>query len=244
VNIRRILLVISISMVLCSQFSRAEELFPGTNTPWKTIRLSDADCVKNLEIAKTSFDGQLLAELVNKWEESLKNALVPPPPPPGAVEMATLDFYRNEMGYDSVNRFLRGEGYGQKSPEAIMAIAILMASALNRLPDQTIVSGKKVYRGTPLENEVLAKYIVGEYFISRSFMSTSSVPPAAMKFTQGTHPSQRKQVFFTIISRTGRTIPDFGGYGQEVIFLPETRFKVLTKSEKSEEVFIEMEETP
>ncbi len=231
------------SLVGCG-FSLGQEGFPGSGIPWKSIKLTPSECEECLRRAKTAFDPVFLDDLVKRWEDSLKNAFLPPPPPPDAIEMAMLDFYRNELGYDAVNRFLRGEKNGDKSPEAVMAVAKLIASALNRLPQGTTVAEREVYRGAPLESEVLARFVVGENYLSHSFMSTSSNPPTALKFATGTHPSSRKQVFFTILSRTGRLVNDLGGYEKEIIFLPETSFKVKSKGEKAGDAFIEMEEIP
>ena len=104
--------------------------------------------------------------------------------------------------------------------------------ALNKLPNHEGV----VFRGSKVEPVQLAKYKVGQIITEKGFTSTSTKLAVAQAFSGN--------VFYTIVSKTGKAIKDFSEFSaeDEVLFRSGTKFKVLAVENKNGKTFVKMME--
>ena len=161
-------------------------------------------------------------------------------------EMAALIFYSSKYGYGQINRLLRGHLKEfeknlskdwqtlEQAKNDYLEQARFAAAALNALPNYKLLA----FRQTTLSADQIAKYKVGEIVTEHGFTSTSTGIVESEKF-QG-------NVRYTIFSQTGKLIQEYAKHPneKEVLFLPESKFKVLSVEEKEGKTLIRMVETP
>lgn len=160
-------------------------------------------------------------------------------------EMAALIFYSSDNGYKQINRLLRGhlKEFEKKlynwqtldrAKNDYLEQARFAAAALNALPNYKLLA----FRQTTLSADQIAKYKVGEIVTEHGFTSTSTGIVESENF-QG-------NVRYTIFSQTGKIIQEYAKHPneKEVLFLPGSKFKVLSVEEKEGKTFIRMVETP
>lgn len=207
------------------------------HTDWAGLRLTNEAAAAEFAVAETSFERGALEELLARR----KNEIFPIAPP-SPEEWAAVDYYKKDMGVYDINSFLRGKRDGLKyTPEAIMAMARLAASALNRMPAALLCKENPVYRGARLGDDVLAGYIPGLTVVEKGFTSTSRNRRIAEVFAAGAEHYGKKKALFVIHTATGKVIT--AGIEAEVLIRPFTVFKVLKKQiDASNFVVIEMAE--
>jgi hypothetical protein len=117
-------------------------------------------------------------------------------------------------------------------PEALYVVNHALLTGLQKLPKHDGVA----YRGirVPDYQEALARYALGKDVVWRAFSSASPDPAYAVT----------GNILFRIQSRTARIL---GGYAdfqpeQEVIFLPESRFRVRGLEPQETRAIIKLEE--
>jgi outer membrane biosynthesis protein TonB len=172
-------------------------------------------------------------------------------------EAAALNNY-SKLAYAATNKYLRSDNDAEKiykSQDSITTdddsfvyykkdknrleedtIADIRAitSALNKLPDYDGI----VYRGTPIRSltpeQIEANYLPGSIITEKGFTSTSASSGA--KFDG--------EVQYEIKSRTGKKIQDLSQYKgeNEVLFRPDTKFKVTGFEKIGNTYKIKMEE--
>ncbi|AFY38212.1 hypothetical protein Lepto7376_1893 [[Leptolyngbya] sp. PCC 7376] len=155
--------------------------------------------------------------------------------------VAALIYYTSESeGYRQINRLLRGEMMKFANTEKAIGWNVAKAKrdytqhikfineALNKLPNH----GGVVYRGTTIDPKQLAKYKVGQIVTEKGFLSTSSNLAIGQAFSGN--------VFYSIVSQTGKAIKDLSEFSgeDEVLFRPDTKFKVLSVENKNGEIRI------
>jgi NAD:arginine ADP-ribosyltransferase. len=163
----------------------------------------------------------------------------------GIEAVAALIFYTSQsLGYQQINRLLRGQMTKFASAEKGIGWDVtqakrdyqehikFMTEALNKLPNYEGV----VFRGSKVEQKQLAKYKVGQIITEQGFTSTSSKLAVAQAFSGN--------VFYTIVSKTGKAIKDFSEFSgeDEVLFRSGTKFKVLAVENKNGKTYIKMME--
>jgi hypothetical protein len=140
-------------------------------------------------------------------------------------EAAIRDY--SDSGYRKINEQLRTRVFTQRTRRKIN----ILASALEGLPN---FEGD-VFRGAAIEERLLRKYQrVGQIITERAFISASRSPSKAFS----------GNVRFYIISKRGKEIDQSSAYPEEeeVLFLPDTRFKVLEYVRNGNEIEIFLEE--
>ena len=150
-------------------------------------------------------------------------------------EKAVVYKYSND-GFDSLNEDLRKTN-GKNNSE----FGKLLNSTLSKLNNYIGL----VYRGANLTKSEIYKYIdankVDKIFIEPTFISTSKSRLIAMEY--------RGNTLFRISSRTGKDIEKIAKFGihnpqneQEVLFKPNSCFKVLEIRNESSYTLVTMEE--
>jgi len=89
----------------------------------------------------------------------------------------------------------------------------------------------RCYRGTILDFDYIESHKIGSILVWKSFGSASQSKEKAKHFIEAVAITEtRKAVLFTIESRSGRSLSDVSAYRneQEIVFLPDTCFKVLS----------------
>ncbi|MBW4627065.1 MAG: hypothetical protein KME49_16550 [Brasilonema octagenarum HA4186-MV1] len=198
-----------------------------------------------------------MTTMSNKWLNEAERKNISPPPYP--EELAALMFYTcsdekdpDKEGYRQINRLLRREIKDleenlypwQDDPEQAkkdyLEQARFAVAALNELPDYRFVA----FRGSAFTAEQISQYKVGTVYTERAFTSCSTGIAETEKFAQSSNEPQKEPVRFTIFSRTGKLVQEFSPFPneKEVIFRPETRFKVLAVEKESGKTIIRLVE--
>lgn len=200
----------------------------GETTAWDTVELTPDQAVRDLERVGRLFGGTdehltRAGELI-AGEPELKATGITP------HEVAAIRSYTSGL-FEHVNPLLRGNqnrfqkalkwgSFGLYS-KALDAGCRLVASGLNRLPSYR---DKDVYRAVYLPEEALAAYTPGREVTEKSFTSCSKSP-------DHTRPGD---ALFVIRSRDAKDVSkvSYNAHEEEVLFLPETRFRVLDRVEE------------
>lgn len=201
-----------------------KNVLPGTCIDWKNVNLDDVERKRLLSEIKGSFCCPSSDK--NLPEEYRKSDLLKNTDEKWAV------FQYTGGVYTEVINFLRFGKTGSHSPETLMAMCRLIASAINKLPEYN----GTLYRGIlRLPPEVLEKYVPGNTVTEHGFTSTTKSKKFA--FT-GPYADN----CFVIKSKTAKDMSSLNTYMEEVLFLPETRFKILAREKQGNVDLIFMEE--
>jgi ribosomal protein L21E len=144
------------------------------------------------------------------------------------AEFSALYEYSRTAGAQEINSLLwRGKGLSPK----LTQFKEMIASALGRLPDY---SGM-VTRAAPIPKSALTDYEVGKVVEFKGFTSTSA----------GTAWNRFKGDHFTIYGAKGKKISDFAAVAgeEEILFLPGTHFKVLSREAEGDHLDLVLVET-
>lgn len=181
---------------------------------------------------RSSFENTL-----SDWQDRVNSPdWAPPPPPPSLPEVAAVTLYTGKS-YDRTNRILRDDplppisGSLQAEKRSAVRASQLAASALAQLPPYE----GTVYRGASfMPTNVLARYQPGETVQELGFTSTSRYKETAFE----------GNVMFQIRSKRGALVRDFSALPneEEVLFAPNTRFRVTKRTTLGSTTHIEMEE--
>jgi hypothetical protein len=147
-------------------------------------------------------------------------------------EAAAISGYTSQ-DYQFINPMLRGQGKkpvpsltkGKSyTPEDLLPYINLIVSGLNQLPAS---APSPVYRGTNLPQAVLQNHVVNAVVSDRAFLSTTGSEEVAYKPMGGKASMHR----FTIEHRSGRDVTPLTLHLEEneTLFLPGTRFKVVSR---------------
>lgn len=136
-------------------------------------------------------------------------------------------------GTDSVDGLAKGQKY---SPEQLLPYINCITSGLNKLPP---ARAEVVYRGTNLPNEVLDKYVPGAVVSDPAFMSSSSSQRVAFSGMAGAAAVHR----FTIKQKSGKEVSALTHHvnESEILFLPGTPFRVVSRSGPDAKGVIDLE---
>ena len=140
-------------------------------------------------------------------------------------EAAIRDY--SDSGYRKINEQLRARAFTAGIRHKIN----ILTSALEELPNFR----GDVFRGAAIDGGRLTEYRrVGRVITERAFISASRSPSKAFS----------GNVRFYIISKRGKEIDEWSAYPdeEEVLFLPNTRFKVLEYVRDGNEIEIFLEE--
>jgi hypothetical protein len=164
-------------------------------------------------------------------------------PPPYEEEVLGLMTYTSNA-YHEINGYLRGiQTFSPEYTEIIETHTKMAVAALDALPDYN----GTVYRGGTISNDIIDKYKEGEIVTEKGFTSTS----VASDIASGFQDKQLKKsvpnlgfVSYVIKSKTGKLVEDLSIFDEEkeVLFKPETKFKVLSKKSVDGVTTIYMEE--
>jgi hypothetical protein len=198
--------------------------FPGQETGWKGLNLSPGDAAEHFRKAGRIFSQheKFRDEWANAPHDPAEAALLP-------EEAAAIKDYTGGV-FMHMNRYLRGNrtffqkllalGTLGRYTTALKSTAKLITSGMNRLP---AYENRNVYRATHLSDEAHGAYQPGAVITEHGFTSCS-------KTMKGIR-MQPGHVVFVIRSREGKDIQalSISPHEEEVLFRPETRFKVLSK---------------
>jgi hypothetical protein len=198
--------------------------FPGARTDWKTMKLPPPEIDRHFQKAQRIFSQheKFKAEFDTSLQGQAESL-------PSSQELAAIKDYTGGV-FEHLNRYLRGNrtffqkllalGTLGRYTTALTSSAKLITSGLNRLP---AYQDKNVYRATHIPDEAYNSYKPGSVITEHGFTSCS-------KTMKGIR-IQPSHVVFVIRSREGRDIQKFSisPHEEEVLFRPETRFKVLSK---------------
>lgn len=170
---------------------------------------------------------------VREYKYAAQQVKGKPPGYPSAEEVAALRHYTSTIGYKEMNMTLRGQSEAlddwrgkqswfedkrssaQVKKEALIDVK-MARSALNKLPKYEGYA----YRGGFFPDEIIDQLQVGKTFKDKGFTSTT-------KNRNTTYPGNYAM---RIRSKTGRDITAHEKFSNdEVLFQPNTRFKVLGK---------------
>ncbi len=207
-----------------SEMQAENRSFPGARTDWKTLTLSPPDIDRHYQEEQRIFSQheKFKAEFDASFHEGAESL-------PSSQELAAIKDYTGGV-FEHLNRYLRGNrtffqkllalGTLGRYTTALTSSAKLITSGLNRLP---AYQDKNVYRATHLPDGAYHSYTPGSVITEHGFTSCS-------KTMKGIR-IQPGHVVFVIRSREGRDIQKFSisPHEEEVLFRPETRFKVLSK---------------
>lgn len=165
-----------------------------------------------------------------KSNKTLAEKLNPDAPPPTEDQAKAINTYTGSM-YKDINALLRGSKqfndpeYTQK----VQDVADKAAEGLRSLPDYK----GETYRGTALNDDIVAKMKVGGTYSDKGFLSTSSNPNIADNF-KASNSAGKTQVLFTIQGKHGKDISSASQYGseKEILFNPSSKFKITSMEEK------------
>jgi len=137
--------------------------------------------------------------------------------------------------YKAINPALRTGNIGSLGPYIDAA-----TQGLGRLPDYN----GSVYRGTSLDPKYLAPYQVGQTVQESAFTSTSYSTKVATDFQTMTPKPGDVKVLYLIESKHGKKVSEFSKYPNEseVLFPPNTQFKVVERTDKNGVIRIKMVE--
>lgn len=156
-------------------------------------------------------------------------------------ELDELDSYEKaiiykytEDGYESLNENLR---LGKQMPE----LGIYLLDTLKKLRDYKLLC----YRAVPLRKAELEKYYNAfqndTVIIERTFLSCTKSKAIALAFCQSP--------LFVILSKRGKDIEKIAKFGvnsgqneKEILFKPESKFRVLHIQEENRRINITLEE--
>jgi|GEM_PF-2817217 len=213
--------------------------FPGASWNWETIILSQDEVRENFRTAQEFFSQ------MNRFKDEFASNIGSAATELSSEEKAAVKDYTGGV-FEHVNRYLRGNqtsfqkiirfGTFGKYTKSLKATAKLVSSALNKMPPY---EGKDVYRAVHLPGEVMAAYSPGAVVTEHGFTSCSK--------TMNGMRIKRDSVVFVIRSKTARDVQNLSlsGYEEEVLFRPESRFKVLsvedgtTKAGKARFIYME-----
>ncbi len=144
-------------------------------------------------------------------------------------------------GYQDINKVLRNpEAFSDKPAlNAAKRQAEMLSASLQNTP----VYEGIVHRGTDkMALSAFDKLREGDTFIDKGFMSTNRIDRESKPWDA--------PIQLTIKSKTGRSIQEFGDFRytkenkkeDEVLFLPNTPFKVKTRTEQNGKLLFELEE--
>lgn len=156
-------------------------------------------------------------------------------PPPGYESVIALRAY-TDSSYRKMNKALRGDEPMTDDVAYLIAQADKGLEEMPKYQDQ-------VYRGATLPREVVSQYRVGEVIEERAFTSSSIDTDVAFDFAR-MRPGQVR-TRYTIQSKTGvyiSRISEFGEDEREVLFRPNTRFRVGRVQDFGDDIQIELEE--
>lgn len=105
--------------------------------------------------------------------------------------------------------------------------------------------GEVTYRGAALRKDFVEKtYKVGSIFQEGGFVSSSKIREFAENWARGTAMDEesRIKIVYVIQGKNGRDISDVNPDEAEVIFLPGTRFEVLTSETKGDLLVLDVKE--
>jgi hypothetical protein len=154
-----------------------------------------------------------------------------------SLEERTLIYKYTEDGYEQLNERLR-----VSKGKDISEFGKLLDKTMAKLPDYEDIT----FRAADLTDIELQNYLSAHenngILVEHSFVSTSKSKVIAYGFG--------KTCRFTIVSKSGKDIEPFAKYGahhpqneKEVLFRPNTRFKVLEVTKEGKYTLITLEET-
>ena len=169
---------------------------------------------------------------------------IPGAPPPHPEEVMAVQDYTGTT-YGAINATLRG------NDAAVLAKPLTTAEKTKYLEDARFASAAldalpnytgTVYRGASLPNDVVDQYVVGKVMAEKAFTSTSLKPDVAENFSGSG--DGFKAVNYTISSKKGKAVGSLSAVPkeEEILFKPDTQFKVLSKKTKKGVVHIYLEE--
>lgn len=148
-------------------------------------------------------------------------------------EQASIFLYTG-MHYEAMNQMLRGQKTiynGSAEKKAISSMSALAAEGLKKMPKHEGV----VYRGADLGSHLQAQYKPGAIVQDAGFMSTSSSRKGAFEGnTQYVIQSKKHGVSVEQLSNIPKE--------KEVLFPPDTKFRVLNVEKKNGTMTVYMEE--
>jgi hypothetical protein len=204
----------------------------------------ELDFDKDLNLVATSPEAQKALEKFNAIEEAEKakekeddgdrtysQKLNENAPPPTEEQAVAINTYTGSM-YRDINGLLRGKK-DFNDPEyekEVQDIADKASEGLRSLPDYK----GETYRGTSLDNSLIAKMKVGGTYSDKGFLSTSSDPKIADAFNGGNAGVGKTAVLFTIDGKHGKDISKASSYDdeKEILFNPNSKFKITSMEEK------------
>jgi hypothetical protein len=153
-----------------------------------------------------------------------------------SLEERTLIYKYTEDGFEYLNEILRLSG-GKKTTE----FGKLLDKTLSKLPNYEDI----LYRSADLTVFEMQKYLDAfknnGILVEHSFISTSKSKAIAYGFGKNCH--------FRILSRTAKNVEAFAKYGvhhpqneKEVLFKPNSKFRVLEITNSGEATLITLEE--
>lgn len=170
---------------------------------------------------------------------------IPGAPPPHPEELVALEEYTS-LYYGAINAALRGNDKDVLSKPLttqqkakFLEDARFATAALDALPNHT----GTVYRGTVMPKSLLDQYEVGKTITEKAFVSTSTEPNVAESFGKGAAGGE-VSVRYAIQSKQGKSVKMVSAVPgeEEILFKPDTQFKVLGKKTKNGVVHIYLEE--
>ena len=162
--------------------------------------------------------------------KTLAEKLNPEAPPPTEDQAKAINTYTGSM-YRDINGLLRGsKQFGDPEYEQkVQDVVDKAAEGLRSLPDYK----GETYRGTALNDDIVAKMKVGGTYSDKGFLSTSSNPNIADNFSSS-NSAGKTQVLFTIQGKHGTDISSASKFGneKEILFNPSSKFKITSMEEK------------
>ncbi len=219
--------------------AQTEKEDPASINWGKTI-LNKEEVSSNFQIFCSEFETTVINELFDTWRSRLERGITPEGEEYFPEERAAIDYYKKELGYREINSFLRGRTDFTRSTTAIISAAKLITSGLNRMKGARHYKDKTVYRGAYLSEELISTYTEGHNVTEHAFTSTSIEKNIAEQFAYKKPTEGKRRVLFIIQSQTGKIIT--AGVEAEVLFIPFSQFKVVSKKTLDNWVIINMVE--
>ena len=141
--------------------------------------------------------------------------------------LQSLEDYQSDIaniGYKSINGFLRGTIKNAKAKEAAVLMQKSFEQSATPLPTDAIV-----YRGLKIEKPLE----VGQTFSDKGFTSTSSKSSIASRFAR-MKGSKGKKAVLKILAPKGTKVIAAMRYENEIIFNTKTKFRVVKASKVGE----------
>lgn len=206
------------------------------------LESGEMDYDKDLNLVAFSPEAQKALDKYNSWEigekakeddgdRTYSQKLNENAPPPTEEQAVAINAYTSSM-YRDINGLLRGKKDFTDDPEykqQIQDIADKAAEGLRSLPDYK----GETYRGTVLDNSLIAKMKVGGTYSDKGFLSTSTDPKVADGFS-GFNDAGKTQVLFTIEGKHGKDISSASNFQneKEILFNPSSKFRITSMEEK------------